>query len=198
VIAVLLAAGIAGTAALAATHQFRQGCEVQELPTNRGALFNARHGVEATDEYTPFDADNDQLRWDNPAWWLASYPDAPGPDTVPNPAATIVNYDVPPPLSQTISGRAPLHLHLQVNNPEDLILNLRAYPAWVVRVNGAQPVWQQRTDGLIAVLLPPGADRVEIRWRTLPDVYAGDAVSGCALLVAGWLGWRSRRAKRVA
>ncbi len=196
-LSILLSTALAGTATYAAFHTFRQGCEVQELPQNRVSLFNARHGVEATDEYTPFDADNDQLRWDNPAWWLATYPDAPGPNTVPNPAATIVNYDIPPPLFQTISGRAPLHLDLHVNTPQDLILNLRAYPAWVVRVNGRQPTWQQRSDGLIAVLLPPGTDRVDVHWRTLPDVYAGDIVTACALLATGWMARRSRRTKHL-
>ena len=158
-------------------------------------MFAAHHGVGPTDEYTPIDADNDQLRWDDPAWWLAANPNAPGPDTVPNPAATIVDYDQLPPLEQTFSGRAPMQLHLRVDRPEALILNLRDYPAWVVAVNGRPAAHLERDDGLIAVPLPAGEEAIRVHWRTLPDVWLGDGLSVCALAVAGWTWSRSRKIK---
>ena len=172
---------------------FRMGCDAHELPAQNVALYAGLHGVAPTDEYTPTDADNDQQRWDEPAWWLATDPNAPGPNTVPNPAATIVNYDVAPPLKQTVSGRAPLELHLQLPEPKDLILNLRAYPAWVATVNGGPARWLQRDDGLVALALPAGTDKVEVHWRRLPDVWAGDALSLGALALAAGLALRSRR-----
>ncbi len=177
---------------------FREGCEAHELPQERVALFAANHGVGATDEYTPMTADNDQLRWDDPAWWLAMDANAPGPNTVPNPASTIEDYDVPPPLDQTVSGRAPMHLHLTLSQPEDLILNLRDYPAWVVTVNGTVPPHLQRDDGLIALALPAGSDSIDVHWRRLPDVWLGHGLSLCALGIAGWLQLRSRRIRALA
>lgn len=184
---------VCGLAGWAAGRDFRMGCEVFEQPAIAADLYRAGHGVSPTDEYTPTDADNDQQRWNEPAWWLAADPNAPGPGSIPNPAATIVNYDVPPTLEQTVSGRAPRELHLNLSKPEDLVLNLRAYPAWVVTVNGGPARWVQRDDGLIAIALPAGSEDVRVRWRRLPDVWAGDAVSLCALGFAGVAGWRSRR-----
>lgn len=180
-----LAVVLAGVASPAALHPFREGCEAHELPADRLALYATHHGVGPTDEYTPGDADNDQLRWDDPPWWLANTPNAPGPGTVPNPAATIENYDEPPPLEQTVSGRAPAQLHLHLDRPQILVLNLRDFPAWAVRVNGVPPSQHlQRDDGLLALSLPAGDSTVDVHWRTLPAVYAGEALSLCALLAA--------------
>ena len=176
---------------------FRQGCEVHELPGDRIALFAAHHGVEATDEYTPNTADNDQIRWDNPAWWVATDPNAPGPNTVANPAATIENYDTPPPLDQTISGRAPSRLHIDASAPEDLVLNLRDYPAWDVTVNGTTAKHLQRDDGLIAVPLPAGSNDIAIHWRRMPDVWLGDGLSLTALCFTCALAWQQRRSRRI-
>ena len=191
---VLLAFGFIAAATALAYRPFRQGCSAEELPPARLDRFHTLHGVGPTDEYTPTDADNDQLRWDDPAWWLSSNPNAPGPNTVPNPAATILDYDQPPPMEQTISGRAPLYLRLRLAQPEDLILNLRDYPAWRVSLNGSvDPGHLQRDDGLLALALPAGDDTVDIRWQTLPDVWAGEALSLIAVIILGTLRLRSRR-----
>ncbi len=190
----LLALALLGSATNLAYPPLREVCEAGELPADRLALFRGGHGVGPTDEYTPTTADNDQLRWHDPGFWLAADANAPAPGTVPNPAATIPDYDAMPPLDQTISGRAPLQLHLQLPAPEDLILNLRDYPAWLVMVNGVpNPKRLGRDDGLLAMALPAGASTVDIRWRTLPDVWAGEALSLLALAAAVWLRLRSRR-----
>jgi hypothetical protein len=112
---------------------------------------------------------------------------------VPNPAAAIENYDQPPPVDQTISAQAPRHLELHADKPEDLILNLRDYPAWQVTVNGAPATRLSREDGLMAIAVPAGKSTVEVRWQLLPDVWVGDVVSVCALALSGWLWVRSRR-----
>ncbi len=192
-VAVALSVALAGVSGPLAMKPFREGCEAHELPRDRMALFAAHHGVGPTDEYTPGEADNDQLRWDDPAWWLNPDPKAPGPNTVPNPAATIVNYDEPPPLDQTVSGQAPTHLHLDLEHPEALILNLRDYPAWTVAVNGRTPPHLERDDGLIAVALERGPNDIDVRWRTLPDAWLGDAVSLCAAGIATFLFFHSRK-----
>lgn len=190
----LVAAAVCGWIAMV---PFREGCEAQELPAARVALFNGHHGVGPTDEYTPNPADNDQLRWDNPAWWLTDQANAPGPGTVVNPASTIEDYDEPPPLAETVSGRAPMHLVVQVPRPKDLVLNLRDYPAWVVTVNGTTPPHLDRDDGLIAVPVPAGPDTVEVHWRRLPDVWLGDGLSLCAMGVALWAGFRTGRGREA-
>lgn len=178
---------------------FREVCEAGELPAARLARFESHHGVGPTDEYTPGNADNDQLRWDDPAWWLAMTPNAPGPGTVPNPAATITDYDEPPPMDQTVAGFAPHNLTVHLDRPEDLILNLRDYPGWQVTVNGRpQAKHLERDDGLLALALPAGEDTVEIRWQTLPDVWAGEALTTVSLITAAWLSWRSRRIRDLS
>ena len=194
ILTVTAAVAVVAVATTLAIRPFREGCEAGELLPARIALLASHHGVGPTDEYTPADADNDQLRWDDPAWWLAANPNAPGPNTVPNPAATILDYDQPPPLEQTVSGRAPTHLQLHLAQPAALVLNLRDYPAWQVTVNGNRhPKHLQRDDGLLALPLPAGEDTVDLHWRTLPDMWAGDVLSGLALLVVGSLQLRSRR-----
>lgn len=189
-----IALAITSSATFFAAMPFRQGCEANDLLPALMPLFQTHHGAAPTDEYTPTEADNDQLRWDDPAWWLATNANAPGPNTVPNPAATILDYDQPPPLEQTVSGPAPMHLQLHLPQPEDLILNLRDYPTWRVTVNGnSHPAHLQRDDGLLAVALPAGDDTVDVRWHTLPDMWIGDALSLVALGTAGWMHRRSRR-----
>ncbi len=195
-VAALTIAAIGGSVGIV---PFREACEAGELPAARLARFEAHHGVGPTDEYTPGTADNDQLRWDDPAWWLAATPDAPGPGTVPNPAATITDYDEPPPMDQTVAGFAPHHLTLHLDRAEVLVLNLRDYPAWQVTVNGRRTTEHlDRDDGLLALALPAGEDTVDVRWRTLPDVWAGEALTTVSLVAAGWLGWRSRRIRDLS
>ena len=186
---------VAGMTALD-INQFRQPCEALDRPTVRAQLFRTHHGVGPTDEYTPTDADNDVLRWDDPSYWLAANATAFAAGTVPNPAATIVNYDTPPPIEQTISGTAPHHLQLQLTQPEDLILNLRDYPGWQVTRNGA-PITQhlQRDDGLLAIALPAGTSIIDIRWHRTWDQLAGDIVSIAALLLLAFVLMRSRTIK---
>ena len=195
--ALSIAVAVVAIATALAIVPLREGCEAQELLPARMALFGAHHGVGPTDEYTPTDADNDQLRWDDPDHWLTKDPNAPGPGTVPNPASTIVDYDQPPPLDQTVSGRSPMHLQLHLSQPRILVLNLRAYPTWQATVNGnAHPTHLQRDDGLLALAMPAGDDTIDIRWRTLPDMWAGDTLSAAALLATLGLGLRSRNPSR--
>jgi len=116
--------------------------------------------------------------------------------TVPNPAATIINYDVPPPIDQTLGGIAPRHLQLNLSQPEILILNLRDFPAWQVYRNGTLITKHlQRDDGLLAIALPAGASVIDVRWHRTADQILGDVLSLLALLVLGALLLRSRTIK---
>ena len=175
---------------------FRQPCEALDPPSARARLFRTHHGVEPTDEYTPTGADNDVLRWDDPAYWLAADPVGSAPNTVPNPAATIINYDTPPPVAQTISGAAPHHLDLTLPHADALIFNLRDYPNWQLFRNGSLVTEHlQRDDGLLAVELPAGRSVIDLRWHRSWDELTGDLITLAALLILAIALRRSRTIK---
>jgi hypothetical protein len=71
-----------------------------------------------------------------------------------------------------------------------LILRLRTYPAWQVKVNGRlATALPQREDGLMAVPVPQGPVDLTVDWTTTPDVLIGRWLSALAvfLLAAFWL-----------
>jgi hypothetical protein len=87
-------------------------------------------------------------------------------------------------------GRAPAEHRLiraHVNQPGYLILRLRTYPAWRVRVNGrALAGLPVRDDGLMVVPVPQGQVQVAVDWTVTPDVIAGWLLSWLsALAIAG-------------
>ena len=180
---------------------YAQGCDPPDMPGFIDSIVASHHGVMPTDEYTPLHADNDVLRTGNPGYWLASTPAAQAPGTKPTAAElnpSLMNDDEEPPLSQTVSTPAPHHLELNLPQPEDLILNLRDYPDWLVTLSRPhtadtdRPAHIQRDDGLLAIALPAGPSTIDIRWRTTRDQMLGWLLSGCGLLALG-LTFRSRR-----
>ncbi len=146
--------------------QFRQPCDDEDTPPARLALFHSNSGTDPTDEYTPVGADNDALAPNLPPDWLAAKPDDPPP-------------------SAAVSGPVPMHLELTAPHDEDLILNLRDYPAWYIFLDN-QPDFMRmhRPDGLIAIPVPAGTSTVDIRYTHMPDETIGDAIS---LLALGFL-----------
>jgi hypothetical protein len=63
-----------------------------------------------------------------------------------------------------------------------MILRLRAYPAWQVRVNGqVVDSLPARADGLMAVPVPQGPVNLAVDWTTTGDEIAGRWVSALAL-----------------
>lgn len=78
-----------------------------------------------------------------------------------------------------------------------LILRLRYYPAWGVKVNGI-PVtaMAERERGLMAVPIRPGATEVSVDWTTSADVITGRCVSGIALLLLTCLHLHERKQLR--
>ena len=190
--AVLLAVMTVSTAAFLQFPQFQQGCELADQPAEHARLFATQHGVGPTDEYTPGDADNDVLRWDDPGYWVSADPQAFASGSIPNPAATIVNYDEPPPLDQTISAEAPTHLTLHLTQPEFVIYNLRDFPAWriVLTIPGHPEVKPvvidsrvQRDDGLLAIPVPAGDSNFDIVWHRTWDQNLGLAISVIAAIL---------------
>ena len=91
------------------------------------------------------------------------------------------------------------HLRIAAVTPHAgfLILRLRSYPAWQVKVNG-QPVTDLpvREDGLMAVPVPHGSVDLTADWTTTPDVIAGRWISALALLLLAVLWYLERKLSR--
>ncbi len=94
-----------------------------------------------------------------------------------------------------------LLIHANIGHPGFLILRLRTYPAWLVRVNG-KPVANlpRREDGLMAVPVPEGPVAVSVVWRTTPDIIAGAWLSClCVVAISGlYLLERKQNAARLS
>jgi hypothetical protein len=179
---------------------YHQPPDPTDDPTHLAQLFSTHHGFPPTDEYTPLLADNDPLRTNNPAYWLAHSPNDPAPNTQPTAAAlnpTLDTDDTPIPDAQTLSTPAPHHLTLTLTQPSLLVLNLRDYPNWQVTTTtlGTPPKTQlspsaqdsaqdhiARNDGLIAIALPAGHSTIDITWHRTLDQQLGLALSAISLL----------------
>jgi hypothetical protein len=171
---------------------YAQACDHPSLPTSIAALFITHHGAPPTDEYTPSNADNDQLRTDNPGYWLSSDPNSPAPDTTPTPSELNPNIstdDDPIPDSQTLSTPTPHHFTIHPTKPGYLILNLREYPNWDVTIADEcsmernHPPHINRDDGLIAVPIYCGAQHdIDISWHRTLDQTLGLFTSALALI----------------
>ncbi len=82
--------------------------------------------------------------------------------------------------------------------PGYAVLLLTDYPAWRVTVNGSVIANRiHRSDGLMAIPLNSGANRIDVRWHTTRDQAAGIALSLAALVTMVGFRWRqiSRRRK---
>lgn len=155
-------------------HLFRQDCET--TPARQVAQIESDAGSEPTDEYTPVSADNDSLTQRNPPFWLGEHATAQPPDDV-------------------TSGRrgetGPHHLQILSGSSRYLVLNLRDFPAWSIRVNGTLLTSrEERDDGLVAIALPSGEADVLVRWQTLPDHWIGLGITLVCAVVLVILRWQ--------
>ena len=160
-------AALAGAAVLTVSMYklFHQVPEPGQTVTAHLQAFVRNEGAEPTDEYTPQTADNDALTIGKPPYWLAPEPTAPAP-------------------APAIPGPVPMHFTVQTERAEFLVLNLRDYPAWRVRLNQHLDTERdQRDDGLIAFAVPAGNSRVDIRYARGWDDIVGDGVSLIAVVI---------------
>jgi hypothetical protein len=152
-----------------AYHLFHQSCDEEDTIAARLALFQSNRGAEPTDEYTPANADNDSLAPTDPPYWLSPDPNAKAPAK---------------------TGPAPTSTHLNLNSPtpEDLILNLRDYPAWRITRNGTLVTDHlRRDDGLIAFPIPAGPSTIDIHYAQTLDQTLGDVLSLISLALLALL-----------
>jgi hypothetical protein len=79
-----------------------------------------------------------------------------------------------------------------------LVLRLRRYPAWNVRINAVTVTDQgNREDGLIVVPVQAGFVDVTMDWTTTPDVKLGLWITLIALFAAASLAVVQQRSRRA-
>jgi hypothetical protein len=173
---------------------FFQTCDGDDSVEGRLEVYGTAAGFEGTDEYAPPDADNSLVATGLPAACLVSDPEKVlgegDADMTPLWTATQGSCDA------TFSfaagpGDTAEHLRLRAVSPHAgfLVLRLRAYPAWQVRVNGrAATSLPSRQDGLLAVPVPQGPIDLGIDWTTTHDARLGRWISLLSLVVVTSLG----------
>ncbi len=207
VLAVCAAAFLTATGA--AAFSFFQVCDEEDAVAGTLRVYRSGTGFEGSDEYAPRSADNSLLPIGLPAACLASSPTVllgtiatPGADTdATNPQwnASQSSCAQSFPASADTAAPAAAHLRIDADIHRDgfLILHLRRYPAWQVKLNGAPArSLPLRADGLIVVPVAQGHNQVTVDWATPPDVWLGRGISALALLLLTLLCVFERRQPR--
>jgi len=186
-------------AAAFAGKSFFQPCDDEDNVPAMAAVYNTGAGFEGVGEYEPPGADNSLLPTGLPVACLIADPSVVlgkvtedgvvTEDSVPawsveqgSCLATFAAATGP-------DAARPEHLRLIAApfRAGFMVLRLRSYPAWAVRVNG-QPVASlpHRDDGLMAVPVPAGPVDLSVDWTTTPDSLVGRwlSVLGVLLLTA--------------
>jgi hypothetical protein len=175
-------------ATLIAGFNFFQPCDVEDAVWGMlGAYYNDV-GFEGTDEYAPPDADNSLVPMGLPEACLSPSPSnvlGQGPEGTdlewsPDQHSCDETFNPAPNPAESSAE----HLHIDVNSPHAgyLILRLRTYPAWQVRVNGRLlDSLPERADGLIAVPVSQGPVDLAVDWTTTRDFIAGRWLTALAL-----------------
>nr|WP_286676375.1 6-pyruvoyl-tetrahydropterin synthase-related protein [Paracidobacterium acidisoli] len=170
----------------AASAFFWSPCDDQDsVQAQRTALRG--DGVEGTDEYTPRGVDNEAIQQGLPPVRVLTAPDAEEADS-----SVAVNPDY----QASAREEVPATIHIARWQSERIslaigtrqaawaVLRRMNYPAWRILLNG-KPVLSSATrqDGLIALPLTAGENRIEIRYRATADMWAGRIASLTAALV---------------
>jgi hypothetical protein len=160
-----------------------------------GALNAFRNGAgsEGTDEYAPPGADDSLVPMWLPDSCLLAEPKTPlapeEDDLTPVWHKENGVCDATFPVTPYHGKAAADHMRIHADTPHSgfLVLHLRSYPAWQVKVNGERvSSLPQRPDGLIAVPVPKGSVELAVDWTSTPDATAGRFMSLFAVvLVAG-------------
>lgn len=188
-----------GLTAFAALH-FWQPCDEEDNVQAQIATLHTT-GFEGTDEYTPLGGSNDDL--DD---MMSDRDEMIAPVTLLETDATLDSDLFADDSSEPHT--APGHVELQdwdtehmtavVTTPgsELALLRLMDYPGWRIRLNGSA-VRMRHMDGLPVVPLAAGVNRIDIRWITTGDVWAGRGLSIAALAITLAFSRRERRKIRA-
>jgi uncharacterized membrane protein len=159
-------------------HQFQIPSLYDDQPSAQLAYFRTSYGVPPFDEYTPRTASNAALKDAVNPYWTSSDPQS---------------------LSRHRSGAngsidfsTNQSFHIPAPHAQYLVIRLRNYPGWRLRINGVSPVLIPRPDGYFAVALPPGDAAVTLRYRIMPDALLGLLISLISLTLFFFLRRRAR------
>lgn len=185
---------------------FHQDCDDEDSVDGMLTAYHSGQGFEGTDEYAPPGADNslmaigipDACLTTNPNVVLASSSDGNLPEWDPANGHCDAVYAWQRP--------KPEHLHLSAEIPHTgfLVLRLRNYAAWQVRLNSRRlafggdptvPELPHRDDGLMVIPVAPGHADLAIDWATTRDVIIGRWLSSLSLLGLGLLFFAERRTR---
>jgi hypothetical protein len=191
-VAFLAATGLAG-------FSFFQDCDEEDAVAGMLSVYRAGTGFEGVDEYAPTHGDNSLLAMGLPIACLSPTATtslgqaSAGGELEWSPDQGGCEKTFPAAADRLESAE---HLSVDADVPYDgyLILRLRRYPAWQVRVNGQLAAPQpERADGLIAVPIPQGKDHVTVDWTATEDTWIGRWLSALALVLLLCTGWMERR-----
>jgi len=167
-------------------------------------VYRAGTGFEGADEYAPLGADNSIVPIGLPTACLGALPTVTlgeGPaDTNPpwNPNQGTCLQTFAPALAGQKSSDEHLRIDANVQQPGFLILRLRRYPAWQVRVNGSiRQNLPQRADGLLAVPVTQGPSRLTVDWISTTDLRLGQGITLLSLVLLTALCVVERRQNRA-
>lgn len=196
-------AGVCAVIFLAATAHagisYFEVCDEEDNVPAMVSVYRSGGGFDGSDEYAPLGADESSPATGLPAGCLANDPTvelgAVDPDTQmlqwsPDQKSCVATF------SFDSTGANSEHWRIRGVAPQAgfLILRLRRYPAWDVKVNGRPAASAPaRPDGLIVIPISPGAFRVSADWTTTPDAWAGRGISLAALLLLTGLGVAGRK-----
>jgi hypothetical protein len=173
-----------------ASKNFSQGCEEEDAVPGMLSAYHAGQGFIGTNEYEPIGADNSLVATSLPLACLVSDPATElGRKTDSEDDEDLLAWDATQHSCEATFGAAAkpgaehLRIHAVTDSAGYLVLRLRSFPAWRVRVNGsAVTSLPRREDGLMAVPVPQGPVELAVDWTTTTDVLAGRWLSVLALL----------------
>jgi hypothetical protein len=196
----LLACAMSGLAWVS----FWQPCDDEDNVRAQLATFHDG-GFEGTDEYTAAPADNGDIQQGLPP--VRVLREAAG-DEADSSIAENPPWHASPlqlqPAQVRIERWDVEHMSATIDTatPGFALLRLMDYPAWQVRLNG-RPVASRphRDDGLMVLPIPAGDARIEVSYRTTPDIWTGRILTMVALIffICLWfrsgakLPWRARQ-----
>ena len=183
-----------------------QSCEDVDAAPGMLNVYRSGQGFIGTNEYEPIGADNSLLATDLPQACLVSDPSTvlgkatDTPDSPPAWEATQGSCEATfASVVQLVRAR-PEHFRIAAATAHHgfMILRLRSYPAWLVKVNGlAVSSLPPRADGLIAVHVPKGRVDLTVDWTTTTDAIIARWLSCLSLLVLAGLWLHNRRVSRA-
>ncbi|HKF49437.1 MAG TPA: 6-pyruvoyl-tetrahydropterin synthase-related protein [Terracidiphilus sp.] len=188
-----------------AGREFFQVCDQYDAVPAMVGYYGDGGGYAGVDEYAPPGADDDMVPEDLPGACLVSdaaavlgkiTADDPQPDWAPAQKSC----DATLAFAAARGRTAMLHKRIDGAVPHGgyLVLRLRRYPAWDVRVNGQRvTTMPERDDGLMVVPVSAGPVALSMDWTTTPDVRWGRRISGAACIVLAALFVLGRGAHRL-